>query len=177
MVRIALRLPIFFALALLVCRMGAAQGNPDLSGRWRLDRDRSDDPERTILAGLGDPNRMRPEDRRTAERLIQLAGALDELEIRQSDKDFRLYDQSNNVRIYYIDGKKHVRQTPWGEKLQTETSWEGGALHMKTDGKELGQVDETYGLEGRQMVFIVRVRLKGQKEDVVVKSYYHRVTE
>jgi len=159
---------------LLLAAVAGAQGNPDFSGKWTLDRDKSDDGEAAILGGIGSPDRMSPKDRRTAERLIELVRALGVLEIRQSPADFRLYDEADNVRIYYVDGKKHSRQTPWGEKLQTVTKWEGSELHMRTDGKELGEIDELYRVEGGQLLYTVKIRLEDAKEEVAVKTYYAR---
>jgi hypothetical protein len=166
------------AVAVLVPVGGDAQPNPDLSGKWTLDKEKSDDAEAVIRAGLGVTEKTtgRPDVKalQVADRLVALSRALESLEIRQSEKDFRIYDDANNVRIYYIDDKKHARETPWGAKLETVTGWNNGALHMRTEGDELGKVDETYGLEGRQMVFIVRIRVKDAQEDVVVRSYYSR---
>ncbi len=151
-----------------------AQGAPDFSGEWKMDADRSDDGEALILGGLGDPNRLSPEKRRTAERLLSLGRALRVLEIRQSASDFRLYDEADNVRIYYIDGKKHTRETPWGEKLETVTKWEGGVLQTRTDGKDLGEIDELYTMDGEKLLYTVKIRLEDFKEEVVVRTYYDR---
>ncbi len=164
----------FLVLFLLVTPVSLAQGNPDFSGKWMLDEDKSDDGEAVILGGIGDPDRMSPKDRRTAERLIELVRALRVLEIRQSPADFRLYDEADNVRIYYIDGKKHTRETPWGEKLETVTKWEGSELHMRTDGKDLGEIDELYAMEGQKLLYTVKIRLEHSKQEVVVRTYYGR---
>jgi hypothetical protein len=165
----------------LVPGIGNAQATPDLTGKWRLDRDKSDDAEALIRAGLGITEKTsgRPDANaiRTGDRLVKLSRALVWLEIRQSEKDFRLYDDAGNVRIYYIDEKKHSRETPWGAKLQTVTTLENGEIHMHTEGKDVGKVDEFYGLEGRQLVFVVRIRVKKAKDDVIVRSYYSRVQE
>jgi hypothetical protein len=123
----------------------------------------SDDAEALILGGLGSPERMSPKDRRTAERLIQLVRALGSLEIRQSPADFRLYDEADNVRIYYIDGKKHTRETPWGDRLETETRWEGSELRVRTDGKDLGEIDEIYGRKRERLLHTVKIRLGDSK--------------
>ncbi|MGH9319549.1 MAG: hypothetical protein ACRD3V_06635 [Vicinamibacteria bacterium] len=167
----------FLSCFLVIVALGLAQSKPDFTGSWRLDTDKSDDGEALILAGSGDPDRMNPKDRQTVERLIALARAFRGLEIRQGESDFRLYDDANNVRIYYIDGKKHLRETPWGEKLETETQWEGSELHMKTDGKDLGEVLEIYAPESGQLVYTVKIRLKDAEEDTVVRSYYRRAQE
>lgn len=164
----------FLVSFLLVTSVSLAQGNPDFSGKWTLDEDKSDDGEALILGGIGSPDRMSPEKRRTADRLIDLVRALRALEIRQSPADFRLYDEADNVRIYYIDGKKHTRETPWGDKLETVTKWEGLELQMRTDGKDLGEIDELYTMEGSQLLYTVKLRLEGSKQEVVVRTYYGR---
>jgi hypothetical protein len=164
---------LFFA-SWILASFAFAQGNPDFSGTWNLDADKSDDGEAVIMGGLGDPDRMSPKDRRVAERLIALGRALQVLELSHTAADFRLYDEADNVRIYYIDGKKHQRETPWGEKLDTVTKWEGNELHMRTDGKDLGEIDEIYSMDGPQLLYTIRMRLDGSKEEVVVRTYYNR---
>ena len=162
---------------LLLASVSFAQGNPDFSGKWTLDSEKSDDGEAVILGGIGSPDRMSPKDRRTAERLVGLVRAFGWLEIRQSPADFRLYDEADNVRIYYIDGKKHTRETPWGEKLETVTKWEGSELHARTDGKDLGEIDELYAMEGGQLLYTVKIRLEDSEQEVVIRSYYGRAKE
>jgi len=164
----------FLVSFLWVTSVSLAQGNPDFSGKWTLDEDKSDDGEALILGGIGSPDRMSPNERRTADRLIDLVRALRALEIRQSPADFRLYDEADNVRIYYIDGKKHTRETPWGDKLETVTKWEGFELQMRTDGKDLGEIDELYAMEGSQLLYTVKLRLEGSNQEVVVRTYYGR---
>jgi hypothetical protein len=164
----------FLVASFVLASVALAQGTPDFSGEWRLDPDKSDDGEAVILGGVGDPSRMSPENRRTAERLVELLRALRVLEIRQSPSDFRLYDEADNVRIYYIDGKKHTRETPWGDRLETVTKWEGSELHMRTDGKDLGEIDELYRMEGEQLVYTVQIDLEDSDNEVVVRTYYNR---
>ncbi len=159
---------------LLLASVAFAQGNPDFSGKWKLDKTKSDDGEAVIFGGLGDPNRMSPKNRRTADRLTALVRALGVLEVRQSASDIRLYDDADNVRIYYIDGKKHNRETPWGEKLETVTKWEGSVLQARTDGKDLGEIDELYAMEGSQLLYTVKLRLEDSKNEVVIRTFYGR---
>ncbi len=160
----------------LVTSEAAQAPKPDFSGKWQLNASKSDDAAHKIEEGMVDiPGSRGPMERqRLLERLTQLAQAMDYFEITQSERDFQFADQAGNVRIYYIDGKKHPRQTPWGEKLETLTTWEGNQLQVLTDGKEIGQVKEIFGLEGRELVFLVRIRPKGLKNDILVKSYYVR---
>jgi hypothetical protein len=153
-----------------------ARQNPDFSGTWTLDASKSDDARREVLASWGDPNRMKPKDRQVADRLLLLATALDRFEIRQTPREISLYYR-DDVRIYYIDGKKHTRETPWGEKLETVTDWEGSELHLKTDGKDLGDLDEIYAFDGDQMLYTVRLKVKHAKEEIVIRNYFDRVEE
>lgn len=162
---------------LLAASVSFAQGSPDFNGKWSLDDQKSDDGEAVILGAVGDPDRLSPKDRRIAERLIILIRALRVLEIRQSASDIRLYDDADNVRIYYIDGKKHQRETPWGERLETVTQWEGGELYMRTDGKDLGEIDEIYAMEGEKLLYTVKIRLEDSKQEVVIHTYYDRAKE
>jgi hypothetical protein len=156
--------------------LAGARQNPDFSGTWALDASKSDDPHRQILASWGDPNRMRPEERQVADRLLLLVSALDRFEIRHTPRDITLY-YGDDVRIFYIDGKKHTRETPWGERLETVTDWEDGELHLKTDGKDLGDLEEIYTFEDGQMLYTVRLKVKHAKEEVVIRSYFDRVEE
>jgi hypothetical protein len=165
--------PILLA-SVLVTAAAIGQSAPDFTGKWTLDDSRSDDGEALIVGGLGDPDRMSPKNRRTADRLLQLLRALRVLDIRQGPGDFRLFDEADNIRIYYIDGKKHQRETPWGERLETVTKWQGSELHMRTDGKDLGEIDELYGMEGQSLVYTVKLRLEGSKDEVVVRTFYNR---
>jgi hypothetical protein len=164
----------FFLASWILVSSAFAQGNPDFSGTWNLDPDKSDDGEAVIMGGLGDPDRMSPKNRRVAERLLALGRALQVLEIRHSASDFSLYDEADNVRIYYIDGEKHQRATPWGEKLETVTRWEGSELQMKTDGKDLGEIVESYSMQGNQLLYTIKMRLEDAKEDVIVRTFYNR---
>jgi hypothetical protein len=152
--------------------LGSAQPRPDFTGKWRLDTSKSDDASQAILRSWGDPNRMSPTDRRTADRLIQLASALQQFEIRQTERDISLYDDAGNVRIYYLDEKKHTRETPWGDKLQTESKWQGSELQVKTDGKDLGEVNEAYAKDGSALLYTITLKMKHSKEPVVIRSYF-----
>ena len=111
---------------------------------------------------------------RLVERLIQLARAIDEVEIAQTERDFRIFDRDDNLRIYYLDGRKHARQTPWGAKLDAVAKWEGQQITVRTTGSEIGEVHETFGMEGRQLVFIVRIKNKNFQNEIVIRNYYDR---
>ena len=116
---------VMVAVLLVAAFPGAAQAQaqkPDFSGTWELDLQASDDTESQVLGGAGEDTTRgmtRLERGRLVERLIQLARAIDEIEIAQTERDFRIFDWDDNLRIYYLDGRKHARQTPWGAKETT----------------------------------------------------------
>ena len=81
------------------------------------------------------------------------------------------------MRIHYIDGEKHTRQSPTGEVMTTVTMWSGDLLSCTTEGKEIGKVTETFGFEGHQLVHIVRIQHKLFEDDLVVRTYYNQLDE
>ena len=153
---------------------------PDLSGVWVLDVEASDDTESQIIGGAGESQAhgmKRVERDRLVNRLIGLARAIGEIEIEQSERDFKIFDEADNLRIYYLDGKKHARQSPWGAKLDAVAAWEGPQITVRTKSKELGEVDEIYGMEGRRLVFIVHIRHPDFANEVVIRNYYNRLRD
>jgi hypothetical protein len=115
--------------------------------------------------------------RMIAERLTQLARAVDWLEIEQTEKDFKIFDRDDNVRIYYLDGKKHPRQTPWGAMLEAQTGWNEDLLIVNTEGKDLGKISEIYGLDEGQLLFILQVENKKFAKTLIVRNYYDRTDQ
>ena len=172
---------VMVAVLLVAAFPGAAQAQarkPDFSGTWELDLQASDDTESQVLGGAGEDKTRgmtRLERGRLVERLIQLAQAIDEIEIAQTDRDFRIFDRDDNLRIYYLNGRKHARQTPWGAKLDVVAKWDGQQITVRTTGEEIGEVQETFGMEGRQLVFIVRIKNENFQNDVVIRNYYDRL--
>jgi hypothetical protein len=155
----------------------AAQTKPDLSGTWELDREASDDTESKILGGAGeDTTRGMPhlERARVLERLVELARAIHEIEIEQSQEDLKIFDQDDNVRIYYLDGETRARATPWGARLDVVARWDGPQISVRTTGREIGEVHETFGLEGRRLVYIVRIDNENFEDEILIRNYYDR---
>ncbi len=147
----------------------------DFSGEWQLNLEKSDDMSTKIRDAVGTTGEITRSDvRMIAERLTQLARAVDWLEIEQTEKDFKIFDRDDNVRIYYLDGKKHPRQTPWGAMLQAQTGWNKDLLIVNTEGKELGNISEIYGWEGDQLLFLLQVENKKFEKTLIVRNYYNR---
>jgi hypothetical protein len=153
---------------------------PNFSGVWELDLDKSDDAAEAIRVALGKTGgRGGKQQQRQAlsSRLNYLAHAAETIEIEQTAQDFTLVNSEVDVRIHYIDGAEHVRQSPTGEKMTTITTWQDDRLAATTEGKEIGLVKETFGFEGRQLVHIVRIKNKVFEEDLVIRTYYDEIED
>jgi hypothetical protein len=160
---------------LLCLPLDAQAQKPDFSGEWVLDVDKSDDLAMRARAGAGSATQFtRMGVQQLLDRVAQLSRASEEIEIEQTVEDFKVFDLDDNVRIYYIDAKKHPRQTSWGAKLETITAWNKEELIIVTEGKELGRVTEVYTFEGKQLVFVLQLENKEFESKVVARHYYNR---
>jgi hypothetical protein len=156
----------------------AQSSRPDLSGSWTLNAADSDDTESQILGGAGEDRThgmTHLERSRLLDRLVQLARAIDEIELALTERDLKIYDRDDNVRIYYLDGDERVRQTPWGASLDVVAKWDGQQISVETKGREVGEVNETFGLEGQRLVYIVRIKNPNFENEIVIRNYYDRV--
>ena len=155
-----------------------ATTRPNFSGRWALDRDKSDDAVERVQAGFAErlaKGRNQMLQRYLAEVLVQLAIAAEEVEIRHTDKDIVIFDKADDLNIYYIDGKKHKRQDQDLGDFETVTEWQGNELVVKAKGKEAGEGVETFSMEDDQLVVSMVLKPKHFKSDIVAKFYYDRV--
>jgi hypothetical protein len=170
-----LAVPVLLAVFILLTPLSAHAQKPDFSGTWVLDIEKSDNMEEKVRAGAGSTGEITKLNvQQLLTRLTHLARAAQEVEIEQSEADFKIFDLEDNVRIYYIDGKKHLRETPWGEKLNTLTNWSGDDLLMSTEGKNLGKFREVYTFEGEALVYVLQLELKGFEKTVIVRHFYNR---
>lgn len=167
-----------FCLGLLAAGNLAAQPAASLTGEWDLDVMKSDDAEEQIREGLGETagrGSRAIQRQRLMERLIPLARAADHMELELSDKDLKVFDREDRVSIYYLDGKKHERQGPRGDKMEAVANWDGNRILVQTEGQEIGKIQEIYGLEGHQLAYIVRIQNEAFQHEVVIRHYYNRV--
>ena len=155
----------------------AAAVTPDFSGRWQLDRDKSDPAMEAVRSGAGQLQKGRKQmlQRYLADVLLQLASDASVVEIKQTDKDITLFDRADNVNIYYIDGKKHVREEQDLGTMETVTQWKGNELVVESKGKQTGRGVQTFSMEGDQLVIRVRIDAKTFENEVAVDFYYNRV--
>lgn len=126
--------------------------------------------EGPVAGGRGGPGRRRPPG-------AGLAAVPDEIKVELGPGELRV-DDGERVQIYYLDGKKHLRELPNGAKLETITTIAGGAVHIE-EKMDRGKIERTImlGPEGKTMISTLNVKMKGMKEAVVIRTVYARGEE
>jgi hypothetical protein len=167
--------PVLLAGLALLTPCAAHAQKPDFSGVWVRDVEKSDNMEEKVRDGAGSTREITKLNvQQVLTRLTHLARAAQEIEIEQSETDFKMFDREDNVVIYYIDGKKHLRETPWGEKLNTLTNWSGDDLLISTESKDLGKIRQVFTFDGETLVYVLQLELKGFEKTVIVRQLYNR---
>ncbi len=107
------------------------------------------------------------------ETMSQAMHAAQTLEISLSDTEIRVVDGSENVHIYYLDGKKHKRQTPGGVDLETVAHKRGDQIIIEEEA-DSAKFTRTFALAPDGSVMVVTVRLENDrfKQPVVIRSVY-----
>ncbi len=155
-----------------------AAERPDFSGIWTIDHGKSDDAIERVRIGLGDKlarGKKQMMQRYLAEVLVKLAIAAEEVDIKLTEKVIVIFDENNDLTIYYIDGKKHKRQDQDLGEFETVANWQGEELVIESKGKETGEGVETFAMEGEQLVVSVVIKAKHFANDIVATLYYDRV--
>ena len=184
------------AVVLLFLPLSSSFGQQGLAGTWEVNPDESDDMEEKIRVGLasmkrggrGGGSRDGPEDPNIAlarlkgmQRIIRsLSAAADELTIEVDGNEFRVAGAGEGrVRIFYLDGEKHVRETPDGTKLETIAQWNGKQILIEQQAKDEGTINEVYelGSDPNVLVVMFRLKIKRLEEPIVIKSVYAAVTD
>ncbi|MGH9463997.1 MAG: hypothetical protein ACRD1X_22580, partial [Vicinamibacteria bacterium] len=140
---------------------GVARASQEsLAGSWVVNPDESDDIREKIEAALEsevperrgrseepepdpDPN-LHLSQVRNMERLLEsLSAAPDELTIDGVPGEVHVTaSEAGQVRIFYLDGQTHVRQTPSGSELETRAQWNGRELLVEQDAGDGDTVNE-----------------------------------
>ena len=183
-------------LAVVFCPVGLSFGQQGLAGIWEVNPDESEDMEAKIRLGLASMKRSgrgrnapdASEDPNVAlarlkgmEQIIKsLSAAADELTIEVDGSEFRVAGAGEGrVRIFYLDGEKHVRETPNGTKLETIAQWNGNQVLIDQKAKDEGTINEVYelGRDANELVVMFRLEIKQLEEPIVIRSVYDALRE
>ena len=107
------------------------------------------------------------------ERFVQYA---DELDIERSSRELVVDDGGDNLRIYYLDAKKHERQMQDGTRLETKATPTGKQIDIEMKTGDGAKIFETYQLSsgGDELVLTVRLEDKQLKQPLVIRTVYAR---
>lgn len=170
----------------------AAQAGTDLSGRWMRDPDSSDDAEARIeeaakgfvdkatKGGRGILSEEIPEIQKSLENIISLyVHHAEEMTIEEQSGELRIDDGYGRIRIFYIDGEKHKRQTPFGADLETICTRQDRQILVDQKLDKWGRITETFVLssDGEALIHTVRFESKRFKEPLVIRSSYYRMQD
>jgi len=173
--------------------VASAQGS--LAGSWIVNPDESDDPQAKIKTALesgqrerrgrseepqADPNLSLARMRSMEQLLTSLSAAADELTIEVAPGEVHVTAAGGGrVRIFYLDGKKHIRQTPNGSQLETLAQWDGRQLLVEQDGGDGDTVNEVYtlGSDPSVLVVVFRLKLDQLEEPIVIRTVYDRLAD
>jgi hypothetical protein len=101
----------------------------------------------------------------------------DELTLELIDGELRV-DDGERLRIYYLDGEKHRRETANGMKLETVAALKGNAVFIE-EKMERGKLDRKFELspDGGTMVATLILKFGQMKDPVVIKTVYEKTSE
>lgn len=164
------------------------------SGVWERDVERSDDPQEKMQAAMeqmreqmgrrggggrpggggGGPGGGGGRGERGGGGRPDIGNVPDELTLELTDGEFHV-DDGERLRIDYLDGEKHKRETPNGMKLETIAEREGSAIVIE-EKMERGQIDRKFELspDGATMIMTLTVKFGRMKDPVVIRTVYEK---
>ncbi len=160
------------------------------SGVWERDVERSDDPQEKMQAAMeqmreqmgrrggggggGRPGGGGGRGERGGGGRPDIGNVPDELTLELTGGEFHV-DDGERLRIYYLDGEKHKRQTPSGMKLETVAELKGSAIVIE-EKMERGKIERKFELspEGATMIMTLTVKFGRMKEPVVIRTVYEK---
>ena len=159
------------------------------SGVWERDIERSDDPQEKMQAAMeqmreqtgqrgGGGGGGRPGggggrgERGGGGGRPDVGNIPDELTVELTGEEFQV-DDGERLRIYYLDGKKHKRETQNGMKLETIAELKGSAILIE-EKMERGKIDRKFELspDGATMIMTLTVKFGRMKDPVVIRTVY-----
>lgn len=166
----------------------AAQQTQRLSGKWRLNRERSEDAKQKLEAALrqsgidqqpanntgpnADPrDKEREETRRRIEALIE---ASESLEIREDEKSVTVSEGNLRERKFYTDGRPYQREDRRGNRITVRARWRAERLVVDTRLADGGRFTESYELApgDQQLIVIFTSADRRLKQPLVIHRVY-----
>jgi hypothetical protein len=186
-------LAVSFALSFVV-----AEEQPGFSGFWQRNEDESDDPEEKFKEameamrsqmggrggrpGMGGRGGMEGRGRRPGGMMGGPGGLSDlgaEIETVLENNEFQVVPSGEGrVRIFYLDGEKHMREAPNGSKIETTSEKKGNRILVEEKTEQDAKIHTTYELapDGSRMVVTVQFEGGRMKEPIIIRTVYDSVS-
>jgi hypothetical protein len=181
------------ALLLLVTVMGPIQAAalPDLSGKWSMNRELSEDAKAKLEKVFPTLGQVAPRggdkgtqaDARDAEReqarrrIEALIEASETLDITQINQELTVVEGNLRERKLYTDGRPFERQDRRGNMTTIRARWQGQRLVVDTSLPDGGKFTESYELSpgGEQLFVTVTSQDRRLKQPLVIHRVYDAV--
>jgi hypothetical protein len=168
------------ALVLFVglCPTIGAQDNDQaaLAGKWRFNKEQSDDIQDKINAAIGGGGGIRGKMKRDRiqSALKQFSDAAKVLTLTIEGTKVMIQTNEQAPRILTTDGSKKTATTPRGKQLTTTALWREGRLIINSVTEEGAKFTQTYSLAGgqRRLQVDTRVETERLKAPLSIRSVY-----
>lgn len=107
----------------------------------------------------------------------EIGNVADTMTVELTDGELHI-DDGERLRIYYLDGETHKRETANGMKLETIAEHRGNAVFIE-ETMDRGQIDRKFELspEGTTLIMTVTVKFGQMKDPVIIKTVYEKAAE
>jgi len=174
-----------FLLVISLSIVGQTASVPDLSGKWRINPERSEDAKTKLEAALQSPlsserRGAASEDARDVEReqirrrIEALIEASESLDIKQDKNQMTITEGNLRERKLYTDGRPFQRTDRNGNLTTIRARWRGERLVVDTGLADGGRFTETYELASgtRQLLVTVTSVDRRLKRPLVIHRVY-----
>jgi hypothetical protein len=187
-------------LGLAMPLLGAAE-QPAFTGKWQRNDEESDDPQEKMReameamrqqgggrgggmggrgGGMGDRSGGRAGRGGREAGMANLMAAAAQIETVLENNEFQIIPTGEGrVRIYYLDGKKHKRETASGMKMETKSELNGNRILVEQKTEEGRRIKMTYELGPDGSIMIVTTQLEGGRipEPIIIRTVYNAILE
>ena len=164
-----------------------AAEHPDLSGRWKLNHEQSDDAQQKMQeafgsAGRGDNRAEEPARRRRrggqGGGMGRMMEAAETLQIQQKDPEVLLKMEQRTLTLF-TDGRTQEQDGPRGGSVKTTSRWDNSQLVVEREMGRGMKVTTTYALSaaGSQLFVTTRIETPRSSEPVVIRHVYDATNE
>ena len=180
------------AALLLLPHAGLASGPGDLSGIWKLDRERSDDPAQKLREGGGrrgggsgggggfrgrrggGGHHGRPADEgeeNSGTDFFEDSRAFDLLSIVHHDPELKITDGLGREHVLYTDGRKIEEERSAGT-MKIRAKWKDGRVVVATTPEHGAKITETYAVTADGSSLTVTTRVEGRGRELEFRRVY-----